>query len=249
MCDMKSWTAEFVKEFILLYRSLPCLYDTRDEFYLNKPVKQVAYEKLVRKVREIEPNATRDTVTKKINNLRSSYRKERKKVERSKKFSDVGEIYKPSLWYYHLLDFLYEDGEPKDNFNTSSGGADGQEEDEIEVEEEKYSMISLQDIPAFSEPAEESSLQAVSLAPPVSTAATPEAKRRKTDQPTESETVKLPPEARLSLYSTYGAYIAEELRNLPPDMAIYCQKLINDAIFEARCGTLSRYSKIVTTEV
>lgn len=48
---------------------------------------------------------------------------------------------------------------------------------------------------------------------------------------------------RLS-YSNYGAYIAEELTNLTPEMATFCQKIINDAIFEAKCGNLNRTSRI-----
>lgn len=55
----------------------------------------------------MEPDATRDTVTKKINSLRSSRRKEKKKVEESLRTSaSAKDIYQPTLWYYDLLGFV-----------------------------------------------------------------------------------------------------------------------------------------------
>ena len=50
-------------------------------------MKNAAYGKLVNKLREIDPSANKDTVVKKINNLRSSYNKELKKVQASNKSS------------------------------------------------------------------------------------------------------------------------------------------------------------------
>ena len=57
--------------------------------------------KLIDRIREIGPNVTRSTVTKKINGLRSNYRRELRKVMNS-----GGGAYKPSLWYFHDLAFL-----------------------------------------------------------------------------------------------------------------------------------------------
>lgn len=47
-------------------------------------------------------------------------------------------------------------------------------------------------------------------------------------------------------YSNYGIYVGQELDALPPMMATYCQKIINDAIFEAKCGLLNGQSRIVS---
>lgn len=47
-------------------------------------------------------------------------------------------------------------------------------------------------------------------------------------------------------YSNYAAYVGQELDALPPMMATYCQKIINDALFEAKCGQLTSQSRIVT---
>jgi hypothetical protein len=45
-------------------------------------------------------------------------------------------------------------------------------------------------------------------------------------------------------YSNFGAYASDELHNMSPTMAMYRQKLIADAIFEAKCGNLNRRSLI-----
>lgn len=60
-------------------------------------------------VLQVEPNANKDLVVKKINSLRTAYRKERKKViDTTKSGSGTDEIYIPTLWYYTLFDFLHD---------------------------------------------------------------------------------------------------------------------------------------------
>ncbi|KAF2898777.1 hypothetical protein ILUMI_07396 [Ignelater luminosus] len=54
----------------------------------------------------------------------------------------------------------------------------------------------------------------------------------------------LEPFATKETFLTFGKYISEELSSLPRDQAFYCQKLINDATFEAKMGTLSSHSMI-----
>ena len=97
--DKKYWC-----EFIELYKQHPCLWNVKSKEYSNRNIKNQAYEILVRKLKEKNESATRDTVTKKINNMRSSLRKEVKKVENSKKSgAGADDIYHPSLWYYDQL--------------------------------------------------------------------------------------------------------------------------------------------------
>ena len=100
-------TQELWREFIQLYRDFPALWKVKSDEYKNRSLKSECYVKLIDKIREIDPNATRATVTKKINSLRSNYRRELKKVMNSVK-SGAGSdhVYKPSLWYFDELAFL-----------------------------------------------------------------------------------------------------------------------------------------------
>ncbi|CAH1993137.1 unnamed protein product, partial [Acanthoscelides obtectus] len=98
---------EFLSDFIDLHRQLPAVWKVKSDVYKNRNMKNLAYEKLVEKLKEVEPNADREMVRKKINVLRSAYRRELKKVIASYKSGTGTEsIYEPSLWYFKELDFL-----------------------------------------------------------------------------------------------------------------------------------------------
>lgn len=72
------------------------------------------YEVLLRKMKEVDPSADISKMQKKINNLRTVFRKELKK---SGVFSCIGKwytdnIYVPKLWYYEKLMFLKDQEQP-----------------------------------------------------------------------------------------------------------------------------------------
>lgn len=98
-CDTRYMTKEFITEFINIYQSFPCLWQTKSKEYMNKNMKNKAYEKLVEFSKSFIPDANREFVTKKIQNLRAAFRKEMKKVEASKRSGAATEdAYEPTLW-------------------------------------------------------------------------------------------------------------------------------------------------------
>lgn len=100
-----------IEEFIELYKCEPCLWRVKSKEYHDRSMREAAYERLLAKLRESEPDAVKETVVKKINNLRSNVRKEKKKIKASKKSGGAPEVlYKPTLWYYHLFGFLDDRG-------------------------------------------------------------------------------------------------------------------------------------------
>ncbi|CAG4961640.1 unnamed protein product [Colias eurytheme] len=86
---------EWLEEFIELYRSEPCRWNIKGKEYHNRDLKRSAYTKLVEKLKTVDPRADKDAVVKKINNIRSTYKKERKKIADSKK-SGAGTRFVPS---------------------------------------------------------------------------------------------------------------------------------------------------------
>ncbi|XP_050314918.1 uncharacterized protein LOC126749264 [Anthonomus grandis grandis] len=69
-------------------------------------MREQAYSALLQYYKTVDEKATVDTVKNKINNLRSSFRKELKKVNKSKKSGSGSEqVYVPKLWYFKLLMF------------------------------------------------------------------------------------------------------------------------------------------------
>lgn len=105
----------FLRAFIKLYESLPELWQQTNDFYRNKRRKHKAYERLLEKLKEVEPQATIDSVKKKINILRCSYRRELNKMKQSEKSGlDYDDVYKTSLWYFKDLNFLHSQETQKD---------------------------------------------------------------------------------------------------------------------------------------
>jgi hypothetical protein len=69
---------------------------------------------LIRKLKEIDPDANKEKVTKKINSLRSCFRKELKNVNHSKTSgAGANDTYMPSLWYFQELLFLTDQEDPR----------------------------------------------------------------------------------------------------------------------------------------
>ncbi|XP_017052280.1 uncharacterized protein LOC108095624 isoform X2 [Drosophila ficusphila] len=100
---------EFWREFFRMYRSMPELWLVRSKLYRNRRLKAKSYGRLLQLLRANDQHANIHTLKRKINNFRSSYRREFRKVLQS------GSEYVPSLWYFEELDFLrdVDEGHPK----------------------------------------------------------------------------------------------------------------------------------------
>lgn len=122
---------EFWEDFVCLYKQYTCLWDVNSKDYLNKAMKQSAYEDLITKCKEVYVNANKDFVCKRIANMRTSFRREYKKVQNSKRTgSGTDEIYKPSMSYYDLTMSLAEDELGRNGTSTEE---DTEEEESSEV--------------------------------------------------------------------------------------------------------------------
>lgn len=96
-----------LRQFIELYETLPELWDPTNPLYMKKNKRNLALDKLLVIFNKMKPNATRDDVRKKINTLRSNYRKELKKMLALKRSgSGTEDIYEPSSWVFYALQFL-----------------------------------------------------------------------------------------------------------------------------------------------
>lgn len=70
-------------------------------------MKSECYVKLTTKLKEHDPTANIDLTKRKMNTLRSNFRRELKKQMHSRKSgAGADEIYEPTVWYFKDLDFL-----------------------------------------------------------------------------------------------------------------------------------------------
>lgn len=106
MADIRHVTREVLTEFIEIYRSHPALWKVKSKEYVNRNLKNLGYDALVQFYRKVDPNADRDLVSKKIQSMRGSFRKELKKLEQFKRSgASSDDQFVSSLWYFELLMF------------------------------------------------------------------------------------------------------------------------------------------------
>ncbi|KAJ3654791.1 hypothetical protein Zmor_013954 [Zophobas morio] len=237
MTDLRQYTKKFLIEFIEVYKAHPALWQIRNSAYRDKAKKAAAYELLVNKCREVEPDCDKDTIVRKINSLRTCYRKEFKKVQRSLR-AGAGEVYKPKLWYYDLLSFLNDD---RDDETLSSGDSFYFLDEDATND---FSGAQSDPLTSHSEAQSESARSSPASMFIPSNASSQKKKRRKEDL-SESFTEQRIDEDEFDLL---GRLYANKLRKLERAQRIYAEKIINDALFEAQLGSLNRHCRLVTAE-
>ncbi|XP_060847738.1 uncharacterized protein LOC132927255 [Rhopalosiphum padi] len=228
-----------LEEFIDLYKSYPCLWQTKSKLYHDRPLREAAYKVLVEKLKEFEPDANKDLVVKKINNLRSSVRKEKKKYEASvKSGASSDDVYRPKLWYYDMMNFLNDQDTPREstsNLDTqdesiSEIGIDENLENEVEGIDSVNSTVERSDI--VNPPrAEKSKKNDAKLTTEVLVSVRDHFKRPKIEE---------------DRFDVISKGFAMRLRELEKRQRIIAEKLINDILFEAEMGSLTLNHKFTT---
>jgi hypothetical protein len=96
---MATWSKEFVLEFIEEFRSHPSIWKVQSKEYQNRETKESPYSALTEKVKTVDTQANKEIVWKKINNLGSSFRKERKEVLMAESGMSTEDLYVPKFWH------------------------------------------------------------------------------------------------------------------------------------------------------
>lgn len=92
----------------------------RSKDYLKRDKKNASYEKLLAEYKGLKIDATVEDVKKKINTLRSNFRKEVRKINDShrNRTGENDQIYKPSSWLFKHLTFLTNVKEPVESISS-----------------------------------------------------------------------------------------------------------------------------------
>lgn len=115
------FSRKLVKQFILKYKELVCLWHKHAPNYKSKKDRIDAITQLTRLVQSYDPAATRVHVLRKIDSLRACVRREYRRVTDSRKVArNESEVYVPQLWYYSLFSFVLDIEEVKEVESPSS---------------------------------------------------------------------------------------------------------------------------------
>ncbi|XP_050388583.1 uncharacterized protein LOC126807798 [Patella vulgata] len=250
---------KFLLEFIETYKSLPALWKIKSDEYSNRDKKADAYKVLLHKYNEQFPGATLEDMKKKLNALRTNFRSELRKMERSAK-SGAGteDLYIPSLWHFEALLFLRDQEttipsrssiivqvQSQEDEEESTQDTTMQDEDLVEVDEVLTKSVHTGSTqkPGHQRPSTSRADTNISIPPILGIAASK--KRRvevKKDELISLATTRLLQESSEDEYDNQTKTWANELRKMDPRQQLYAKKAINDVLFEGLCGTLTRNS-------
>ncbi|GFO46407.1 hypothetical protein PoB_007291200 [Plakobranchus ocellatus] len=92
---------KFILEVIEMYHGFPGLWKVKSKEYSDREKKEAAYDTLLLKYKEWYTEATKDDLKKKLNVMRTSFRRELKKLNDSQKSgAGADDVYEPSLWFF-----------------------------------------------------------------------------------------------------------------------------------------------------
>ncbi|XP_049295608.1 uncharacterized protein LOC125770249 [Anopheles funestus] len=286
MADLRLFSRDFIAEFIEMYKQFPCLWNVNSKEYTDRMKRKLAYDALVMKYQEVHKTATKEEVKKKLYGLRSSYRREMMKLKKSvQSGATVDDVYKPTLWYFYLFDFLTDYDTMKEPTSTTGAVKCETKEEQIEYDEE-YDLIENENDDDFEIDEHHDDLDDVSsetdsdkntvdpfngdtlseytsvsrrqssaagtsqsylshkkrkLLPPevdperIENAETNE----QNDQPVVKQSV------QEDQFDVYGKLVAHKLRSFDKLQVTFSQRLINEVLYEAEMGFLTRNCKVV----
>ncbi|XP_066152069.1 uncharacterized protein [Euwallacea fornicatus] len=220
---------EFVIEFLQLYREYPALWKIKSTEYSDRNLKDNAYKVLIEKYKEIDPKADKETVKKKINSLRTNYRKELTKVKASyKSGTNTDDIYVPALWYFNELNFLQDQYIPKDECSAiiSQNEEEGIIDVLVDIHEQNVSEERRRNVKDRPKP----NIQR------------PPGKKQLINPQRELLNLARDYLQRSDEYEHLGITWANELKKMSPDQQIQAKKAIHDILYEGQLGTLHRHS-------
>ncbi|KAL0840718.1 hypothetical protein ABMA28_015906 [Loxostege sticticalis] len=218
------------KEFILTYEAIPELWDTTNPHYTNKYRRNENLAKLLPILNKMKPNATLEDVKKKINSLRSNYRREIKKIMASKESgAREDEIYVPKIWYFPYLHFLNKMEEPEGEMGS---GPTQQSTPESKTQQLRKNTLKRK----FSIKKEEPSVSSTKTKKKTSREELLDCACQYLSKPCAQKN------QNDNLPSPLALYWSNTLDRLDPVQRLYAKKAINDILFEAELGNLNRYS-------
>ncbi|XP_045446733.1 uncharacterized protein LOC123654921 [Melitaea cinxia] len=215
------------RDFILMFESLPVLWDPNHPYYTNKYKRHTALLRLVPILKRTKPDATTIDVKKKINSIRSNYRRELRKVLATQDPGDDDEVYEPKIWYFPYLDFLRKlEQRQNSSYQNKSVLPKSNSQKINEISQVGTSFQSVNKPMSI----EQSSVR----------------KRKFQGQLIEPQrqTSKLTTESCQP--NTISNHIVLEwvdtLEKLDPMQRLFAKKAINDVLFEAELGNLQKHS-------
>ncbi|XP_049875450.1 uncharacterized protein LOC126373351 [Pectinophora gossypiella] len=223
-----------------MYRDMTYLWQRDHELYMNREMREEGFKVLLEVYKNFDKDAAIKKIKRKIENMRTTYVRELRKVRASKQTaSGENQVYVPTLWYYDELSFLDNTIENVEHCRTEPDPSenDNSSEDEAPLIVAKSSSLQkrIKKDPLFQ--------KQENIFLPVETCTTQKV-------PVEAFMAqKLPVETCLAQiddeFEAYGRSIGFQMKNLNKRQLTIAQKIISDVLFYAKLDQLSETSYVV----
>ncbi|XP_005183949.2 uncharacterized protein LOC101890886 [Musca domestica] len=222
-------------EFIDLYKSLPELWKKDAEEYGNRHIRKKAYEVMVDKYNEIDKEANIYTVKKKINNMRTAFRRELNKMRKSEQTAlTPNDVYVPTLWYYSNLEFLIDEMDDEEEMDLTATKMEIM--DDINSMDDEYTTINqtqIQSTPQQKKRKLEITIQ-------------PDQKRQHTQDHKEynqpQQQLQKQSQAKVDPVRALSSSWEVLYRDLDSRQKLYANRMINEVLYQAALGKLRENS-------
>ncbi|XP_063632463.1 uncharacterized protein LOC134803592 [Cydia splendana] len=231
---------DVLKEFIQAYHDNPCLWDITSDLYKNKEMKQAAWGELTKILKKLDEDANVSSAKKKVDNLRSAYFREVRKVRASKlKARDVKDVFHPNLWYYKLMCFL---GSRRSSQQTMTYSSDPLECDN--KQDSSSDEVESIETSARRKPNRSQSSARKKRATSITRTQTFVEPLQYCEPKYQQEVKNVEQKSKAPNY--FGVYVGEQLEQVSSFQRTVAEKLISEVLFLAKTENLSYDSKIET---
>ncbi|XP_077128656.1 aprataxin isoform X1 [Ranitomeya variabilis] len=251
---------EFIREFLEIYQSFPCLWRIKSPEYSNREKRKAGYANLIAfyNLHAPEEQATEAIVKKKIQALRTVWRKELNKVlHTSKSGASTEEVYVPKLWYFQHLNFLRDQEVPRASTclrllapveptvaeNLVQLDSQGQQEDSAQDTRQDTARDSAQ------ESVQDCSTSEVVEDAPARSQWRQGSRKRKAPSDVSLELLSLAKKALTNSASPslegFGHYIVDKLAKMDERQRTLTERLIIEAVNKGTDGNLDENTRLV----
>ncbi|XP_064078391.1 uncharacterized protein LOC135195826 isoform X1 [Macrobrachium nipponense] len=251
---------------IELYRQNPCLWNAKSDVYKDRNTRAVAINGITAKLQGSGSHVSAVEVKRKIEIIRSQYRRELRKLEKSKKLgAEADDTYTPALWFFDELCFL-KDGVSMRELMSNMDSQVSHTSKEVS-DHEIFNGILLQqpeDI-APSRTTPPPGTRVPSTSREIVQSAIPEPSRnqhltkrlirRSTAVDEQHEVLQealhqlrnfsRPEESENDDESDFGRVVTNDLRKMNEENKVHAQKLISEVLYIGKLGKLSSSMMIV----
>ncbi|XP_069601850.1 uncharacterized protein [Ranitomeya imitator] len=245
---------EFIRDFIEIYQSFPCLWKIKSPEYCNREKRREGYLKLIELYNRHAPEeaANEAVIKKKIQALRTVWRKELNKVlQTTRSGASTEDVYVPKLWYFEHLNFLRDQEVPRTSTCLRNLAPVEQIVSENHAEQESQGQQDDSAQESTLDCSQDCTTTDLVEAAPARTQSRQGPRKRKATSDASHELLSLAKKVLTRNVSPalqgFGHYVVDKLAKMDDNQRILAERLIMEAVNRGTDGDLDKNTCLVSS--